>query len=85
MINIFDKNAKAYEKIAEEFETSPDFSEARQTVQDFSILSKETLREAEISLKHYEKTGLHITIDEVKQWAEELKINRNGRLPKCHT
>lgn len=85
MNNSSDANARTYEKIAEEFETSPDFSDARQTVQDFFVLNEEALREAEISLEHYEKTGLHITLDEVKQWAKELKTNKEAKLPKCHT
>jgi hypothetical protein len=36
---------KEYERIAEEFETHPDFSEARQTVKDFSVLSTDSMYE----------------------------------------
>ena len=43
------------------------------------------IQEATASLEHYERTGLHITFDEVKQWAKDLKTNRNAKLPVCHT
>lgn len=36
---------KEYERIAEEFETHPDFAEARQAVQDFSVLSTDLIHE----------------------------------------
>jgi hypothetical protein len=36
---------KEYERIAEEFETHPDFAEARQTVKDFSVLSTDAIHE----------------------------------------
>lgn len=34
-----------YERIAEEFETHPDFAHARQSVQDFSVLSTDAIHE----------------------------------------
>ena len=55
---------------------------------DFYLESEEaeqkTIQEAAASLEHFERTGLHIRLDEVKQWAEELKNNRNAQLPLCH-
>lgn len=33
----------------------------------------------------YEKTGLHITLDEAKAWAEKLGQSPNAKLPACHT
>jgi len=48
--------------------------EAQQTV----------LKSVDESITHYEATGLHITLDELKQWAKEVKINRNAQLPVCH-
>jgi hypothetical protein len=44
----------AYELIAEEFETHPDFSEARQTVKAFTANSL-------VAWDAYEETGLHGT------------------------
>lgn len=46
---------------------------------------QQAIQEAAASLEHYERTGLHITFDEVKQWAKNLKTNRNAQLPACHT
>lgn len=40
---------------------------------------------AEESLDHYEKTGLHVTLDEMKAWLKEKKLNRNTPMPVCHT
>lgn len=54
-------------------------------IHEFSVLDENTLREINASIEHFERTGLHITLDEVKQWANELKSNRNAKLPKCHT
>lgn len=34
-----------YERLAEEFETHPDFAEARQTVKDFSVLNSDPFYE----------------------------------------
>ena len=85
MKNINLENQAAYEAIAEEFENHPDFLEAREVVEDFSALNADMLREIDASIDHYEKTGLHITLDEVKQWAQALKTNRSAELPKCHT
>jgi hypothetical protein len=36
---------KEYERIAEEFETHPDFAEARQTVKEFSVLNTDPIHE----------------------------------------
>ena len=36
---------KEYERIAEEFETHPDFAEARQTVNDFAVLNSDPIYE----------------------------------------
>ncbi|APW47553.1 CopG family ribbon-helix-helix protein [Rhodoferax antarcticus] len=36
------------------------------------------------SVTHFEATGLHITLNEVKAWSNEVKLNRNVQLPECH-
>jgi len=36
------------------------------------------------SAAHFEATGLHITFNEVKDWAKRLKTDRNAKLPECH-
>ncbi|NCS65880.1 MAG: CopG family transcriptional regulator [Hydrogenophilales bacterium CG03_land_8_20_14_0_80_62_28] len=37
------------------------------------------------SATHFEATGLHLTLDEVRAWAKEVKVDRNAQLPACHT
>lgn len=36
------------------------------------------------ALDRYEKTGLHVTLDEMKTWLQAKKINRNTPMPACH-
>jgi hypothetical protein len=43
------------------------------------------LKKVDESISHYEATGLHITLDEVKIWAKEVQINRDALLPAGHT
>ena len=40
---------------------------------------------AAASLAHFQKTGLHTTLDEVKDWAKALRKNRRAKMPACHT
>jgi predicted transcriptional regulator len=37
------------------------------------------------SLDHYQKTGLHSTLDEVKDWAKAMRKDRSAKMPACHT
>jgi hypothetical protein len=37
------------------------------------------------SLKHYQKTGLHTTLDEMKNWAQSVRKDRKVEMPACHT
>ena len=39
---------------------------------------------ASASIEHYKQTGLHVTLDEVKAWANAVKSNRNAKLTPCH-
>lgn len=36
------------------------------------------------SLEHYDATGLHVTLDEMKAWLKARKIDRNTPVPACH-
>jgi uncharacterized protein YdeI (YjbR/CyaY-like superfamily) len=49
-----------------------------------SKFEQESIQEAFVSLEYFERTGLHVRLDEVKQWAKEIKTNRNAQLPLCH-
>ena len=43
------------------------------------------LQSVDDSVAHFESTGLHITLNELKAWAKDVKENRNAQLPACHT
>lgn len=34
--------------------------------------------------EHYKKTGLHVTLEEMKAWANNLGTANEQPLPKCH-
>jgi len=34
---------------------------------------------------HFEATGLHITLNELKSWAKDVKKSRDAQLPACHS
>ena len=36
------------------------------------------------SFAHYQKTGLHTDLDEIKVWAKAVRKNRSAQLPACH-
>jgi predicted transcriptional regulator len=42
------------------------------------------LKRVDDANEHFERTGLHITLDEVKTWITELRINPNAKLAECH-
>lgn len=42
------------------------------------------LQSVDDSFAHFEATGLHNTLDEVRAWSKELDANPNARLPPCH-
>lgn len=42
------------------------------------------LKTLDDSVDHFETTGLHITLDEFKTWAAQVKEKRNAQLPACH-
>ncbi len=42
------------------------------------------LKSVDDAIVHYEATGLHISLDEAKTWAQELRTDRNAQLPACH-
>lgn len=60
----------------------------RQAVQDF--LAREEARqafiaEAKASWEHYAQTGLHVTLDELREWTQTLSTNPDAPPPICHT
>ncbi len=39
---------------------------------------------AEASFEHYKETGLHVTLDELNAWSEEVQTHPAAPLPACH-
>jgi predicted transcriptional regulator len=46
---------------------------------------EEFRQDALASLEHYERTGLHLTDEEVDQWFAKLEAGEDAKLPECHT
>jgi predicted transcriptional regulator len=43
------------------------------------------IKAAEASFEHYKETGLHITLDEFKNWVDDIQQNPDAPVPACHT
>jgi predicted transcriptional regulator len=46
---------------------------------------KNFIHAGETAWADYEKTGLHVTLDEAKAWARALKTDPTATLVSCHT
>ena len=53
------------------------------TVQSVT-LKDELAEEALSSLEEYRRTGYHVTFDEFRKWAADLRSDPNAKLPECH-
>jgi len=42
------------------------------------------LKSLDDAVDHFEASGLHISLDEFKTWAEQVTANRATQLPTCH-
>ena len=40
---------------------------------------------AQSSFEHYKETGLHITLDELSAWVEQVQQDPNAPVPPCHS
>jgi predicted transcriptional regulator len=59
--------------------------DATRDAYDGSTLSRQQfLAEADQSLEHYKRTGLHVTWEEVDRWLGKLQAGENPTLPECH-
>ena len=43
------------------------------------------IRAAETSFEHYKETGLHITLEELSTWVDDVQQNPDTPVPACHT
>lgn len=70
---------KDFERLQEFYLFVQKYAEERKKIWD------EFYDDAVKSHQHYVETGLHVTMEEMKAWAEALKTDRNTPLPKSHT
>lgn len=42
------------------------------------------LDRVDTSIEHYERTGLHVSFDEMQDWAKSVRLHRDTQLPACH-
>lgn len=49
------------------------------------LVFEQFIDDAVASNQHFIETGLHLTQDEVKNWATSLTLNSKNPLPQCHT
>lgn len=59
--------------------------EAIQAYLDKAEAERAVLDRVDAGINHYEATGLHITLDEMRTWAKSIRLDRNTQLPACHT
>ncbi len=80
------------EALAAERTCSPEFIVRDAIDQYFSThplknavkLSEEELAELDASWEHYQRTGLHVTLEEVDTWLARLQAGERVPPPECH-
>jgi len=65
---------------------SPHFimKEAIQRYLDAEEIEQHQISLADASIEQYEKTGLHVTLSEMRDWMRDKKLNPNTPRPLCH-
>ena len=72
------------ERLAEARAQSPE-SIMELAITEYIEREDEWDREAIESYEEYQRTGLHLTNDEVLEWLEKLASGEDAPLPPCHT
>lgn len=72
------------ERLAEARAQSPE-SIMELAITEYIEREDEWDREAIESYEEYQRTGLHLTNDEVLEWLEKLARGEDAPLPPCHT
>ena len=49
------------------------------------LATRDMIREAAEAEQNYQKTGKHITLEELKEWATAIQKNHNAKMPECHS
>lgn len=49
------------------------------------LATRDMIREEAEAEQNYQKTGKHITLEELKEWATAIQKNPNAKMPECHS
>lgn len=49
------------------------------------LATRDMIREAAEAEQNYQKTGKHITLEELKEWATAIQKNPNAKMHECHS
>ncbi len=49
------------------------------------LATRDMIREAAEAEQNYQKTGKHITLEELKEWATAIQKTPNAKMPECHS
>ena len=49
------------------------------------LATRDMIREAAEAEQNYQKTGKHITLEELKECATAIQKNPNAKMPECHS
>ena len=49
------------------------------------LATRDMIREAAEAEQNYQKTGKHITLEELKEWTTAIQKNPNAKMPECHS
>lgn len=47
-------------------------------------LPTKVLARIDNSIEQFERSGLHVSFDEMRDWAKSLRLNGNAPVPVCH-
>ncbi len=86
-VKLEDSERQSLKTLAAAKQRTPHFlmKEAIQRYIEDEEAEQAAIQSAAASLMHYKKTGLHTTLDEVKDWAKAVRKDRKAKMPACHT
>ena len=77
---------KRAQRFAAQYDMAPEalVANAVEEYLDRAELRQAFLQEAKEAWEDYERTGLHVAQDEMKDWLNRLKDNPSAEPPACH-
>ena len=60
----------------------------REAIQDYVSREEKRqsfLRDAQAAWEDYQRTGLHLTNDEMNAWMDKIVAGEDAAMPECHT